>query len=184
MLDTNIWIDRAENRSPDVARLFELRAEGLVNLDKSAVVDTERTEGVVPELATSRVLETVGIIEVLDPAVPDHSRACHSVFLSVDDSQRIDRVFSLLFLTRDRHGSGVTERHSVRDAIQVATAIRYGYEAFVTSDPEVLRGATRIHEQEDWTLRILSPAGGVRWVERAKARAVELARRRQELRRF
>lgn len=179
MLDTNAWIDLAEDRDPYVSRLFRFKDEGFVDLHKCDVVDTERTEGVSDELATARILETAGTIEVLGPAVSNHGRLFHSVYASEDDERRLDRVFGLLFPNRGRDGSSVTEVHSLRDAMQVATAIRYGYEAFVTSDPEVLRGATRIHEQRDWHLRILRPADAVRWVEQAQARTLERERRRQ-----
>jgi PIN domain len=148
-----------------------------VEIVKTDTVDTERTEGVPDATAIERILETAGIVELLGPAVSDHSRCDHSVWAGDEDSKRIDEVFATLFPGSDRHGTDRTSRHKIRDAMHVATAIRYGCDAFVTTDDDLLRKASQL--QALWQIEILSPTNAVRWV----LRQIERERIRSERRR-
>jgi len=79
-----------------------------VEIVKTDTVDTERTEGVSDATAIERILETAGIVELLGPAVWDHSRCDHSVWSGDEDGERIDEVFAVSFPGGDRHGTDRT----------------------------------------------------------------------------
>ena len=53
--------------------------------------------------------------------------------------------------------------HNLRDAMHIATTIRYGYDVFVTTEVRLLKKAEAI--QRDWGVEILLPSAAVRWVE-------------------
>ena len=77
---------------------------------------------------------------MLGPAVWDHSRFDHSVFGSEEDRERLAAVFSALFPGADW---AATSSKSRRDAMHVATAIRYGYTGFLTRERRLLNKGHR-----------------------------------------
>jgi hypothetical protein len=165
--DTCAWLALFEPSRPEhtaMESLLGYRREARVEIVKTDTMDTERTQGVPEATAIERVLETAGIVELRGPAVWDHSRWDHSVWAGDDDGRSIDEVFAALFPGSDRHGTDRTSRHKIRDAMHVATAIRYGCDAFVTTDGGLLRKAAQLQDQ--WNIEILSPTDAVRWVQR------------------
>jgi hypothetical protein len=175
--DTCIWIawrDPADPEQPAIEELLRLRREGRVEIAKTDTVDTERTDGVPDAKATDRLLETAGIIELHGPVVVGHSRWDHAVFASDEDSDRIDGVFAVLFPDSDRNAMDRTSIHKLRDAMHIATAIRYGYDVFVTAETRLLKKADAI--RREWGIEILCPSNSVRWVEHR----IELERVRSE----
>jgi hypothetical protein len=164
--DTCIWIAWGEPNNPEqpaIAELLRLRREGRVEIAKTDTVDTERTDGVSDATATDRILETAGIIEVHGPAVVGHSRWDHAVIAGDEDGDRIDGIFAALFPNGDRHGMDRTSMHNLRDAMHIATAVRYGYNVFVTTETRLLKKADAIQRQ--WGIETLRPSDAVRWVE-------------------
>ena len=164
--DTCAWLDLFDPNRPEHAAMESLlgyRREARIEIVKTDTVDTERTQGVPDATAVDRILETAGIMELHGPAVFDHSRLDHSVFAGDEDGRRIDEVFAALFPGSDRHGTDRTSKHKIRDAMHVATAIRYGSDAFVTTDDDLLRKAAEV--QALWNIQILSPTDAVGWVE-------------------
>ncbi len=177
--DTCIWIawrDPDDPEQPAIEELLRLRREARVEIAKTGTVDTERTEGVSDATATDRILETAGIIEVHGPAVVGHSRWGHAVFTNDEDSDRIARLFAVLFPDSDRYAMDRTSMHKLRDAMHIATAIRYGYDVFVTTETRLLKMADTI--RREWGIEILRPSDSVRWVEHR----IELERIRSERR--
>ena len=177
--DTCIWIawrDPDDPEQPAIVELLRLRRDGRVEIAKTDTVDTERIDGVSDATATERILETAGIIEVHGPAVFGHSRLDHAVFASDEDAIRIDRVLAVLFPDSDRYATDRTSMHNLRDAMHIATAVRYGYAVFVTTETRILKKADAI--RRDWGVEILRPSDSVRWVERR----IELERIRSERR--
>src|SRR5664280_1946087 len=135
--DTCVWIAWREPENPEqpaIVKLLRYRREGRVEISKTDTVDTERADGVSAATATDRILETAGIIELHGPTVICHSRWDHAVFASDEDSDRIDNLLGLLFPNSDRYATDRSSTHNLRDAMHIATAIRYGYDAFVTTD--------------------------------------------------
>ena len=74
-------------------------------------------------------------VELHGPACFDHSTFDHAVYAADDDDSRHQRVYRILFPESDRRdnltGRG---RRKFRDAMHVATAIRYGCNGFITLD--------------------------------------------------
>ena len=126
------------------------------------VVDNELTRGQPDDLVAERLEQTRRRyeVEILGPNVPDMSRLDHSVCGSDEDTERLDRVFELIYPHSDRSN----ERH-LFDAMAVATAIRYGEVYFVTSDKQVLKSADRIRA-EFHRMQLMAPAKAVEFVER------------------
>lgn len=182
MLDTSVWVqrsdptDRMEDQLAAIEQLIEYRKEHRVELAKTDTVDTERTEGVAPSAAAARIAETAEFIEVLGIAVVGHSRWDHAVFGNDDDSDQFGRMFDTLFPNGDRNATDRTSMHNVRDAMHVATTIRYGYDVLVTTDDKLLKRSPVI--QSDLNIEILRPTEAVRWVEvrieRERRRATRL----------
>jgi hypothetical protein len=159
-IDTNVFIDRG--MAEDVDRLFELAADGWVNLAKADTLDTERIDGADQDLVDRRLLETAGIIELLGPRVLDHSRLDYSVLGSEADAESLDEVWEALFPNLDR---STARKNHVRDAMHINTARRYGCDAFVTNERRLLDRANRVDG-----IWIASPSA-------ATERVIELRRR-------
>jgi hypothetical protein len=178
MVDTCVWIGPGEDVEAAAFRqLQDYRKEWRVELGKSDTVDTERTEGQSGTVAAGRIEETAGVIEVLGPAIVGHSRVGHSVWAGEEDGERIDLVVAALFPNGNRHGQNQTDRHNLRDAMHVATAIRYGWDGFVTTDHAVLAAAQRV--RAGWQIEILRPTEAVAWVDRLIAKEDRRAQRRR-----
>ena len=171
------WRDPARAEHDAMNALLAYRREARIEIVKTDTVDTERIEGVSGDEAIDRILETAGILELLGPAILDHSRLDHCVWAAEEDGERLDEVFAVLFPGTDRYGTGTTHTHKLRDAMHVATSIREGCDAFVTTDGALLRKAAAV--QARWNIEILTPTDAVRWVERR----IERERIRSERRR-
>ena len=128
---------------------------------KADTVEFERSEGEPESIAFARRLETAGLIEIYGPFVEGHSAVETSVFPSQEDETRIAQVLALIHPNAAR-GDTRTAAHNLRDAMHVATAIRYGWNGFVTVDNAVL-GAVAVVRRE-WGFSIFSPSGAVTWV--------------------
>ena len=179
--DTCVWLALFDPSRPEHAAtesLLGYRREARVEIVKTDTMDTERTQGMPDATAIERILETAGIVELLGPVVWDHSRFDHSVWAGDEDGKRIDDVFAALFPGSDRHGTDRTSRHKIRDAMHVATAIRYGCDAFVTTDGDLLRKAAQF--QALWNIELLSPTDAVRWVQRRIERERIRSKRRRK----
>jgi hypothetical protein len=164
--DTCVWIAWQEPDNPEQAsieRLLQLRKEARVDIAKTDTVDTERIDGVPDATATVRILETAGIIELHGPAVIGHSRWDHSVYASDEDDTRIGLILATLFPDSDRHATDRTSMHNLRDAMHIATAVRYGYPVFVTTENRLVKKADAM--RTGWGIEVMLPSQSVRWVE-------------------
>lgn len=187
MLDTCIWVAISEpdrgvsSEQPAIDELLEFERERRVALAKADTVDVERTSGAKPSLAEERILETAGTIEVHGPFVLNHSRLDHSVFGSSLDETGIAEVLALVHPERRLDGTSRSGLHDVRDALHIWTAIRYGYNGFVTTDGAVLESADRFLHRGTGSIRILSPVQAVAWLRREIVCQDQRAARRQNL---
>lgn len=164
--DTCIWIAWGEPNNPElpsIERLLQLRREARIEIVKTDTVDTERIDGVTDATATARILETAGIIELHGPAVLNNSRFDHSVYASDEDNSRIDLILASLFPGSDRHGTDRNAIHNLRDAMHIATAVRYGFDVFVTTENRLLKKGDAM--RRDWGIEVMSPSDTVAWVE-------------------
>jgi hypothetical protein len=170
-------VNFVDDESPAARELRRYYSEGWIMLMRSDTLDTE-LEGTQDEAKRLELLAAAQpYIESLGPAVFGSSRFDHSVFGNENDDARLDRVYSILFPNSDRRDdSPKRARRKIRDAMHVATAIRYGGNGFVTRDRhDLLRKSDAIAQAFDG-FRIWSPEGA--FVERMKERYDQRERRR------
>ncbi|MFF2566690.1 hypothetical protein [Streptomyces sp. NPDC058084] len=97
-------------------------------------MDTERLEGQDESVQAERMAEGAHLPEALGPFVYGQSRFDASVFASPDDEPRIRDAFAIFFANKDWE---TADNNSRRDAMHVATAARYGGQAFVTAEKQL-----------------------------------------------
>ncbi len=142
VLDTSDVIERWNN--PTAYReLNQLRMENRVVLAKTDVVDTELDPDRNLTLG-GNFLKSIDLLELHGPMVFGHSRLGHSVFADEDDVKRLDRVKSVI---NARKASERSKKHDLRDAMHIATSIRYGFSGLITGDDRLLKLDQRfLHE--------------------------------------
>lgn len=164
-IDTNI-IDAADDASVYLRRLWR---ERWIYLQKTDVMDTELASA--PDDRRDRLAKaSAPYPEALGAFVLNHSRLNYAVLGSGEDERRLADVFGLLFPNVDR--SAARSNHH-RDAMHIATAIRYGADGFVTRERRLLNKAERVAGFYNGFV-IYSP-------EEAVGRALELIARRRKL---
>jgi hypothetical protein len=139
VLDTHLLDDK----SPEMVKLRELHEGGWIDLTRTDVMDTE-LQGAGPDKVRRLLALSGQYVEHLGPAVLDHSRFDHAVFGSEEDGQRLDAVFAVLFPGADRK---TCRPQHLRDAMNVATARRYGATGFVTKEKRLLNKGDAVKEQ-------------------------------------
>jgi hypothetical protein len=163
VLDTHIIDDPSEA----AIRLRQLGADGLVYLSRTDTMDTELL-GATPDKQPV-LLELSGrFVEHLGPFVLDHSLFDHAVLGGDEDEARLRQVFEILFPHSEWDSVG---RQHVRDAMHIATAIRYGADGFVTNERRLLRAKRTIQDAFNGFL-LVDPAGAVTIVDRLTTRAL------------
>lgn len=85
-----------------------------------------------------------GYIFSYGPAVLGHSRLGSSIVGSEEDDRRLGRVLEILFGRKPRPQYSKNE---IRDAMHIATAIRYGGTYFVTKDRALLKKSQQIKNE-------------------------------------
>lgn len=126
IVDTNV----IDDESPASAALRAHASAGRIRLSRTDVVDTELA-GAPPEKRAQLLQRSAELDEYLGPLVLDHSRLGYAVVGGAADEERLERVFRVLHPGGDRQKPG---SHDLRDAMHVATAIRYGADGFITLD--------------------------------------------------
>jgi len=110
--------------------LKRLHTDGWIEL---ALTDVTRTEWVGAKPERTAILEqlAIGYVEYWGPLTLDRSQLERSKLGTPDDQERLDRVFGILFPGTTMEASRVQHTY---DAMNVATAIRYGVNGFVTNE--------------------------------------------------
>ena len=106
-----------------------------VFLAKTDVVDTE-LDLEKNAMEEGHSLASVKFFELHGPIVLDHSRLDHAVLASDEDVQLLGRVKEIIEV---RVISERAAKHDLRDAMHIATSIRYGYDGFITRDERILK---------------------------------------------
>lgn len=88
--------------------------------------------------------EALGFAEVYGPLILGHSRLGSSILGDSTDEDRVHAVFKILKPNADWYN---TRRNNVRDAMQIATAIRYNGDGFVTRDENMLKKSAEIADR-------------------------------------
>lgn len=139
VLDTHLIDDPAAA----MENLRQMHNAGWLDLTRTDVMDTELSTANADHRAVLLSLSG-NLIEHLGPAVPDHSRLGSAVIGSQIDSDRVDSVFSTLFPGADR---ATARRQHVCDAMNVATAIRYGATGLLTRERRLLNKSATIRQR-------------------------------------
>jgi hypothetical protein len=161
IIDTHL----IDDPSREMAELREVRRGGWMQLFVSDIPATELSDA--PIGRRDKLLEYAGdYSEYLGPLVVGHSRLDHSVLGSEDDEERLHQVFSCLFPGGDWFSA---RRQDVRDAMNVATAIRYAMTGFLTKDKRLLRAGHRIRQAFNG-FPILDPSDALAFVRRLQRR--------------
>jgi hypothetical protein len=128
VLDTSEVIEWS--KFPDKYRELQSLVEQFrVSLARSDVVDTE-LDPPKNEIVDGYFLASVPFLELHGPVVLGHSRPNHSVFASEDDVRQLERVKEIVNI----RSNPSSQKHDQRDAMHIATAMRYKYDGLITSD--------------------------------------------------
>jgi hypothetical protein len=116
--------------TPAELDLKRLHMDGWIGLVLTDVTGTEWLTAKPEDKATLEEL-AIGYVEYWGPLTLGRSRLDRSKVGSSEDQERLERVFSILFPGTTMEAS--REQHTY-DAMNVATAIRYGVNGFVTNE--------------------------------------------------
>jgi hypothetical protein len=163
--DTNF----VDDTSAAAAELRRLDADGWVTLQRADTVDTELDRHRDEERREQLLDESGGYPESLGPLVWNESRWDHSVFGSDDDAARLAQVFNLLFPGTDWSSTSRAAGNKRRDAMHVATALRYGIGVFITRDQGLLSKSGVIAAAFN-DFKIMTPEEALAFALRMKAR--------------
>jgi len=144
----NWYIDVHVIDRPAADNLRRLRDAGWIYLSVTDTAHTE-TSAAKNEITRQRLADQLLAYPMaMGALVLDHSRLDMSVLGGVADEQRLRNVFAALWATNDYENDGQmktsTGRTRFRDAMHVATAIRYLGTGFITEDSKILKAAARI----------------------------------------
>jgi hypothetical protein len=160
-IDKHIVIDQ----EPAQTKL-RLHIRGWIML---VMTDVTRTEWPPADSERRQQLEMLAIdyLEYWGALTLDHSRLDSNVWGTPQDQERLHRVFAILWPNKTLEQA---RKQDVRDAMNVALAIRYGVNGLITRDGEgrkgtLLKRADPIRTQFDG-FRILSPEQALAFVER------------------
>jgi predicted nucleic acid-binding protein len=165
VVDTNF----VDDPSPAAAELRTLHEGGWINLSRSDTLVTELLRARDDAQREELIAAASEYVEHRGPAVWGHSRWGTSVWATEEDADLIATVFDILHPDLSMPD---TRRNHVRDAMHVATAIRYGLNGFVTRDDGILGKQARIKDRFDGFLVCDPPHALVisrRFAERARA---------------
>jgi hypothetical protein len=164
-VDTNFAGDAA----PAAVELRELASEGWITIHRTDTLDTELLRDEDPVRRSALLAESSRYPESLGPFVWDQSRLDSSVIACDEDAERLDSVFRLLFPGTDRYGTSANAKRKLRDAMHVATTIRYGGTYFVTRDADdILKKREQL--MAAYNLQPMTPESALAFVHRVKAR--------------
>lgn len=159
------------DRSNACEELRGLDRSGWIDLARSDTVDTELADTKDPERREQLLAESAAYWESFGPLVLDHSRLGSTVVGSADDHDRLDHVYRILFPGSDRHSAATGRaRRKLRDAMHVATAIRYGGMLFVTRDERDLVSKSDAIAAAFNGFTIMLPETALALAQRMKAR--------------
>jgi hypothetical protein len=167
VLDTSDVIERWKKPS-DYFELEQLRNQYRVVLAKTDVVDTELdpTKNVV---SGDSFFESIDLLELHGPMVFGHSRLGHSVFASEEDVIRFESIKSIVKVSETSEQKGT---HDLRDAMHIATSIKYGYSGLITGDKRLLKLDQTFSQM--FRFRIFKIADAVSFVNQLIQKQLEL----------
>ena len=162
VLDTNA----VDDESAEMAELREMWRAGWIELTRTDTVDTELAQREDPEHRAHLLSLSGEMIEQFGPVVVGHSRIGFCVWGSDQESSEWDRLWEVMCPGRER---ATARKNDVRDAMHVATAMRYGLNALITRDKGLLKKADPIKAAFNG-FSIMTPAQALALAKRMLAR--------------
>lgn len=162
-VDTNF----VDDPSPAAQELRAAREAGWVRLFRTDVMDTEIGKATDPEKRSHLLSLSGKYVEQYGPVVWGHSRWDHAVWGSEEDAERLDRAIAVMFPGSARDS---IVPNNLRDAMHVATAIRYGMNGLVTRNERgLLKKSTEIADAFDGFV-VATPDEVLETVDRFKSK--------------
>lgn len=138
-IDTNCVNARQNNAA--LNQLEKLYEEEKIIIETTDTFETELLEG----KSYSRGLrKAMNYVFSFGPSVVGHSRIGSCIVGSEEDDRRLGRVLEIIFGRKLRKDYS---RNQIRDAMHLATTIRYGGTYFVTQDNSLLKKAEVIRKE-------------------------------------
>jgi hypothetical protein len=169
VVDTNFINDP----TPAVRQLRALNDDGTVYLSRTDTLGTELARAKGERGVALRALADEHV-EHRGPIVRGVSRWDTSVWPTADDEARLDRVFAVCFPGSHRDAD---RSNNLRDAMHIATSIRYGAQGFITRDKRILRRAVNMRTAFD-AFVVTDPEGALEIVERLASRRADREHRK------
>jgi predicted nucleic acid-binding protein len=154
-LDPDAPFPEAERRA--LVELVELHSQCRVLLAKTDLVDRERPADRREAFDVAALFDGIDLVEVLGPRLLADAHGRAAQVLEADE-QRQERMNDIIGIRPGRNGA-----NDRRDAEHVATATRYGFDGFVTTDRRLLRRARQL-SREAGSFRVMSPSDAVAWL--------------------
>ncbi len=132
----------------NLSRLEKFHEEGIIEIRKTDVLDTEKKFGGTPikSITEKELKKTSGFEEDIGFGVFDSSRFDHAVFSSKKDAKRLEDLKRLIFPDLDKMNEKNKIR-SIRDCMHLNTHIMRGSHIFVTKEKAFLRkGKQLLHK--------------------------------------
>jgi len=143
--------------NPDVKRLFEWHDQGIIEVVKTDVVDTE-LKSPTSLRRSSKYHEDMGVLVV------GHSRVGHCLVAGDEDVQRGRTIQSILFPGEPREQ---LDGRQIRDIMALATHRKYRGDFFVTLDEQHILSKRQALKSE-LGIEVLTPDECVKHIRRRK----------------
>jgi hypothetical protein len=128
-----------DDELPAMTDLRALHRDGWIHIVRASVMDLETSRARNPAKRAELRRNQGEYVEEMGAWILGQSRLGIDTMLgSDDDTGRWDRLWAVLFPNKDRTA---TNDQTVRDAMHIHTAIRYGSNAFLTREKELLARA-------------------------------------------
>lgn len=154
-IDTNC-INAKQSIKP-LNELERLYADEKILIEKTDTLDTELQEG---KGYPRGLKKSLNYIESYGPAVVGHSRLGSCIVEDESDNRRFSKVLSILWGQKAR---SQYSRQEIKDAMHIATAIRYGGTYFVTLEHNILKKSEEI--KKEFVITICTPSNCLKFVK-------------------
>jgi len=138
-IDTNCV--NARQNKPVLNQLEKLYQEEKILIETTDTFETELLEG---KGYPQGLKKALNYVFSFGPGVIGHSRVGYCIVGSKEDDNRLGRVLEIIFGKKLRKDYS---RNEIRDAMHIATTIRYGGTYFVTQDKTLLRKSENIRKE-------------------------------------
>jgi hypothetical protein len=166
-IDTNFVTDPSDAATA----LRTLYNDGWIELIRTDTMDTELRDAKDPAKRSDLLRQSNAYVESFGPLVLGHSRLDFAVLGNDDDGERLAQVYGILFPGSDRFDASMGRAgRKIRDAMHVATAIRYGANGLITLDGRDLLSKSEAIAAAFNDFKIMTPETALAFVQRMRGR--------------